>query len=169
MVYCSEIGCTNKIKNLKFSLCNNHYVYKIRHSLLKTKHRNKGGTGNISSGGYKRITVGGQRIFEHRYIMEVHLGRKIGKKEVVHHINGDKTDNRIDNLEVCTQSEHVNEHRSILLSSRKPIEKKYCFLCGSISVAILLCRRHYSKYYKRFRRSSDYKKNSFEEWFKISH
>jgi len=48
---------------------------------------------------------------EHRYVMEQYLGRKLKDNEVVHHINGDKTDNRIENLEVMTWSEHCTHHK----------------------------------------------------------
>lgn len=47
----------------------------------------------------------------HRAIMEEHLGRKLKSGEVVHHINGDKRDNRLDNLQVMTLSEHSRIHR----------------------------------------------------------
>lgn len=47
---------------------------------------------------------------EHRYIMENILGRKLKRNEVVHHKNGDKSDNRLENLEVMTLSEHGKFH-----------------------------------------------------------
>lgn len=68
---------------------------------------------------YKRLSLGkdeeGNRIFqdEHRYVMEKHLKRKLKDNEVVHHINGDKSDNRIENLQVMTLSEHSSMHQKI--------------------------------------------------------
>ena len=46
----------------------------------------------------------------HRYLIEQHLGRKLRTDEVVHHINGDTLDNRIENLKLMTKSEHTRLH-----------------------------------------------------------
>jgi len=48
--------------------------------------------------------------YEYRLIIEKHLGRYLNKNEIVHHINNDVTDNRIENLQLMTQSEHIKLH-----------------------------------------------------------
>lgn len=60
--------------------------------------------------GYVVLRNDGDVIFEHRAIMEAHIGRKLTDDEVVHHINGDKTDNRLENLQLMTRGEHSTMH-----------------------------------------------------------
>lgn len=63
--------------------------------------------------GYERRNGYSQRIMEHRFNMEQHLGRTLSPGEIVHHINGIKTDCGIENLFLCeSRSGHRKVHFS---------------------------------------------------------
>lgn len=58
--------------------------------------------------GYVRILIPGTGKYqlEHRLIVEEYLGRKLFRDEVVHHLNGNRHDNRIENLQVIPKKRH---------------------------------------------------------------
>lgn len=56
--------------------------------------------------------------YEHRRVMEIHLGRDLLPDEVVHHKDGNKENNSIENLEIMSRADHVKHHMTELLSAR---------------------------------------------------
>jgi len=79
---------------------------------------------------YKSKKVNGRRMDEHRFLMEQSLGRKLyGRREQVHHIDGDKRNNALSNLEVVSPKEHAIRHERW-----KHSPTKVCQVCGVVFV-----------------------------------
>ena len=69
------------------------------------------GTSYIRKDGYVAVKVGVRKYeLEHRLVMEGHLGRELTADEHVHHVNGDRQDNSIENLMVLSNAEHQRLH-----------------------------------------------------------
>ena len=66
--------------------------------------------GSQRSDGYIRVSVAGKRILKHRLLAQEKLGRPLRDDEIVHHIDGDTTNNDLDKLQVMSQSEHLRLH-----------------------------------------------------------
>lgn len=104
---CSIEGC----KNLPLyeggrRLCRSHQYRVVEYGDPNTVLKRENGTGHVNKHGYIHVNnKDGKRKFQHRIVMEQHLSRELLSNETVHHINGDRADNRIENLELWSSSQ----------------------------------------------------------------
>ncbi len=115
----SHIASKRRLNNGCKHFCTNCFTPALGASLGKASYRKmldqRSGEKQIDSCGYMTVYMANThpyyngycgRLREHILVMENHLGRAMEKGEVVHHIDGNKTNNDIDNLDLCTVQEH---------------------------------------------------------------
>lgn len=131
------IECIKKLKHygktFKCEICGEDFVIKHRNVLRRKtfkcktclakeaiarliKYNKDNYTGKIiNEKGYEltRDIVNKKYILSHRKVVQNNIGRKLTKKEVVHHIDGDKTNNNISNLYITEAKEHNKIHASL--------------------------------------------------------
>lgn len=88
----------------------------------KTYKAHIGGLSFREDGRWYVIGRNGTSEYWARIVMRNGLGRDLAPKEQVHHINGDRTDDRIENLQVMTHAEHSRFHLTKRMAQQKASE-----------------------------------------------
>ena len=127
-----SVDCTEMIHSINIG--GNPAKYKMGHrGKGKNHHLWKGGINNHNKGYIEVYHPDNKRnrILEHRLIMSRYIGRPLNKGEVVHHIDGNKKNNNIENLML-----YKNNGIHISDTIRKDFSTRTCMWCKSNTTPI---------------------------------
>ena len=108
-------------RNLNKAYCNASCASSYNRTSVKSEWR----TGND---GYVFKYENKQKLLQHRAVMEQFLGRKLQGKENVHHINGVKSDNRIENLELWSHHQPKGQRIEDKLAAAKKLLEEHGYI-----------------------------------------
>lgn len=107
---CSVDGCDEPARCKVY--CSKHYLAFRHYGDPLVSKSKKGKASNVcSTTGYRKFAFLGRRKGEHVWVMERAIGRELIKGEQVHHKDGNKLNNDISNLVLCSSvKEHISLH-----------------------------------------------------------
>lgn len=146
---CSVVGCDRK-QHMR-GLCSAHWQRWKRHGVTMPERpisksinhlgamngRWKGGQMQDGHGriyiycpGHPYPSYNRTHVYRYRLVMENHLGRYLLPTEIVHHKNGIVNDDRLENLEVMSQSKHAFDHIMQRMNGKWSYKHDCCKCCG---------------------------------------
>ncbi len=128
---CSAEGCDRP--HVAWGFCGPHYRRVVKTGNVgaaEIKRYDKAATRYVSPEGYVRIKADHPRasrgwVLEHIVVMERVLGRPLLSGEEVHHINGDRGDNRPENLELWVVRQPKGQRPADLVEWAHEILRRY--------------------------------------------
>lgn len=127
---CAADGCESVTRGGAKGYCRVHSVRLKKHGdhetvKTRTGHQVGESPGFLNRDGYRVVTRAGRQIFEHRWVMEQHLGRPLLADETVHHRNGQRDDNRVQNLELWTSMHPSGKRPEDLVAFAREVLARY--------------------------------------------
>ena len=98
----AEIGVKTRNRREQIKMMIERGTYNVSKG---ENHKNWNGGTTIDRWGYRKVNINGKYILEHRYVWE-DINGELQKNWIVHHLNGNKLDNRIENLVAMPRKHH---------------------------------------------------------------
>ena len=135
--------------------CDKHRQRIRKHGNLEIS-RNENGTGSIRADGYVRVGINNRSKLMHVLIAEKALGKQLTLKAIVHHVDGNPTNNENKNLVICPNAAYhflLHRRQEAMKACGDPNMLK-CSFCHAWDSPekITTCRRHY--FHKKCRNKS---------------
>jgi len=139
--------CGDPVEGL--GLCNRHYHRLKKYGSPYILKNRPDGTGTIDDG-YVSIMKNKQRKKEHVWVVEEILGKELPKGAIVHHVDGNRSNNVPSNLVVCqNRSHHMLIHKRKLAYEACGMadfrQCRYCKAWVSVTELVYADRRHFHK------------------------
>lgn len=120
-----ESGMRLKDLSIKYNMDSGSITLRVHEAGLRLKQwrYDKNGYIKVYCSAHPKADMSGY-VLEHRLAMEQYLGRYLTDDEIVHHVDGNKNNNDISNLQVMTRAEHMRLHDNCLSDIQK-LRKKF--------------------------------------------
>lgn len=119
---CKELGLKRRSFQESMSNIKKKFYSKLSN---RKKHWTDNPKRTRTSTGYIQLCVNGEQVYEHRKVWENYYNVKLNPNEEIHHLNGIRDDNRIENLALVTNKNHPRRTLINVLQNRiKFLESK---------------------------------------------